>query len=120
MSKQKASSSAQLSGWGWGLDTHKAEKSPRQVFPSRFDTDHRELRRCYYGHQGDSQVVLVMKNLSASARDVRDESLIPGSRRCSGGGHGNLLQYSCLENPMDRRAWWATFHRVTKGQTRLK
>ena len=117
MSKQKARSSAELSGWGWGLDTHKAEKSPRQIFPSRFDTDHRELRRCYYGHQGDSQVVLVIKNLPANARHVRDASLNPWLRRSSGGGHDNPLQYSCLENPMDRRAWRATVHRVTKGQT---
>ena len=45
---------------------------------------------------------------------------IPGSRRSPGGGHGNPLQYSCLENPMDRGAWWATIHGVTKSQTRLK
>ena len=38
----------------------------------------------------------------------------------SGGGHGNLVQYSCLENPMDRGAWWATVHRVTKSRTQLK
>ena len=37
-----------------------------------------------------------------------------------GGGYGNLLQYSCLENPMDRGAWWATIHRVAKSQTRMK
>ena len=66
---------------------------------------------------GASQGVLVIKNLPANARDVRDASLIPGSRRSSGGGPGNPLQYSCLENPMDKRAWWATVHRVTKGQT---
>ena len=44
---------------------------------------------------------------------------IPGSGRSPGGGHGNPLQYSCLENPMDRGAWWATVHGVTKSQTRL-
>ena len=45
---------------------------------------------------------------------------IPGSGRSPGGGHGNPLNYSCLENPMDRGAWWATVHWVTKSQTRLK
>ena len=46
--------------------------------------------------------------------------LIPGSGRSLGGGHGNPLQYSCLENPMDRGAWWATVHRVAKSRTGLK
>ena len=46
--------------------------------------------------------------------------LTPGLERSPGGGHGNPLQYSCLENPMDRGAWWATVHRVTKSQTWLK
>ena len=48
--------------------------------------------------------------------DKRDVSSIPGSGRFPGGGNGNPLQYSCLENPMDRGAWWATVHRVTKSQ----
>ena len=52
-----------------------------------------------------SQVVLVVKNLPANAGDVRDVSSIPGSGRSPGGGHGHPLQYSCLENPMDRGAW---------------
>ena len=51
-----------------------------------------------------SQVVLVVKNLSASAGDIRDESLIPGSGRSAGGKHSNPLQYPCLENPRDGRA----------------
>ena len=62
----------------------------------------------------------MVKNLPANAGDVRDAGLIPGSGRSPGGGHGNPLQYSCLENPMDREAWWATVHRVTKSWTRLK
>ena len=45
------------------------------------------------------------KNSPANAGDIRDEGLIPGSGRFPGGGHGNPLQYSCLENPMDREAW---------------
>ena len=52
-----------------------------------------------------SQVLLVVKNLPVNAGDARDLSSIPGSGRAPGGGHGNPLQYSCLENPMDRRAW---------------
>ena len=63
------------------------------------------------------QVVIVVKNLSASAGDVRDMSLIPGLGRSSGEGHGNPLQYSCLENPVDRETWLATVHGVTKSQT---
>ena len=53
---------------------------------------------------------LVAKNLPASARDSGDRGLIPGSGRFTEGGNGNLLQYSCLENPMDRGAWWASLH----------
>ena len=52
--------------------------------------------------------------------DGRDVSSIPGLGRSSGGGHGNSLQCSCLENSIDRGAWWATVHRVAKSQTRLK
>ena len=66
---------------------------------------------------GASQVVLVVKNPPAKAGDVRDAGSISGSGRVPGEGHGNSLQYSCLENPMDREAWWATVHRVTKSQT---
>ena len=61
-----------------------------------------------------SQMVLVVKNLPAYTGDIRDLGSIPGLRRSPGGGHGNSLQYSCLENPIDRGAWWATGHRVTE------
>ena len=64
-----------------------------------------------------SQAALVVKNPPPNAGDVRDMGLIPGSGRCPGGGHGNPLQYSCLENPMDRGAWGAIVHRVTESQT---
>ena len=66
-----------------------------------------------------SQVALVVKNLPANARDIRDMGLIPRSDRSLGGGHGNPLQYSCLDNPMDRGAWQATVHRVAKSWTWL-
>ena len=62
----------------------------------------------------------MVKNLPANAGDVRDAGLIPRSGRSPGGGHGNPLQCSCLENPMDRGAWQATVHRVTKSRTQLK
>ena len=66
-----------------------------------------------------SQVVLVEKNPPANAGDVRDEGLSPRSGRSPGGGHGNPLQYFCLENPMNRGAWWTTVPGVTKSQTQL-
>ena len=56
----------------------------------------------------------MVKNLPASAGDARDAGSIPGSGRSPGGGNGNPLQYSCLENPMDREAWQATIHEVIK------
>ena len=65
-------------------------------------------------------MVLVVKNPPTNAGDVRDVGSIPGSGRSPRGGHGNLLQYSCLENLMDRGAWWATVHRVAKSWTWLK
>ena len=67
-----------------------------------------------------SQVALVIKNLPANAGDIRDVGSIPESGRSPGGGHSNPLQYFCLENPMDRGAWWMTVHGVVKNWTRLK
>ena len=58
--------------------------------------------------------LVVNKETSANEGDIRDTGLIPGSERSPGGGHGNPLQYSCLENCMDRGAWWATVHGVAK------
>ena len=57
-----------------------------------------------------------VKNSPANAGDIRDTGLIPVSGRSPGEGHGNPLQYSCLENPMDRRAWQGTVLRVAKSQ----
>ena len=56
----------------------------------------------------------MVKNLPANAGDMGS---IPGLGKSPGGGNGNPLQYSCLENPMDRGAWWATVHGVIKSQT---
>ena len=61
-----------------------------------------------------------IKSLPATAEDLRDAGSIPGSGRSPGGGHGNPFQYSCLDNPLDRRAWPATVHGVTKSHTQLK
>ena len=65
-----------------------------------------------FGSPGGSEV-------KASASNAGDLGSIPGSGRSPGEGNGNPLQYSCLENPMDRGAWWATVHGVAKSQTPL-
>ena len=67
-----------------------------------------------------SQVALLVKNLPAEAEDIREGDSTPELGRYTGEGHGNPLQYSCLENSMDRGAWRVTVHRVPKSQTRLK
>ena len=69
---------------------------------------------------GASQVVLMVKNPPANTGDARDAGSIPGWGRSPGEGHGNPLQYSYLENPMDRGAWWAIVHRVSKSRKQLK
>ena len=75
---------------------------------------------CIYVYLWAPQVVLVLKNLSANVGDIRDSGLILGFGISPGGGHGDPLQYSCLENPVDRGALRATVHGVTKSQIRLK
>ena len=64
---------------------------------------------------GASQVELVLKNLPGNAGDIKDVGSIPGSGRSPGEGHGKPPQYSCLENPMDREAWWSTVHKVAES-----
>ena len=79
----------------------------------------RRLQRfgdCWQGHLGPSRVGLVVKNPPAKAGDADST---PGSGRSPGGGQGNPLQYSCLENPMDRGAWRAAVGGVAKSWTRL-
>ena len=76
------------------------------------------LRRILW-NLGTSQVVLVVKNLPANAGEVRDTDSIPGLGRSPGVGNDNPCQYSCLENSMDRGAWWATVDGVTKSWTQL-
>ena len=65
-------------------------------------------------------MVLVVTNPPVNAGGVRGVGLIPRLGRSSGGGNGNSLQYSCLEDPMDRGAWWAMVHTVAKSWTQLK
>ena len=64
-------------------------------------------------------MTLVVKNLPADAGDIRGVGSVPGSGGSPEGGHGNPLQYACLENSMDRGAWQANIHRVAKSRTRL-
>ena len=68
-------------------------------------------------HSSAPQVALLIKNPLANAGDIRDLGSIPGSGRSPGGRHGNPLQYSCLENPTDRGAWWTIVQGVVKSQT---
>ena len=65
-------------------------------------------------------MALVVKNLPVNAGDIRDAGSIPGLGGSPGDGHGNSLQYSCLENPMDRGVWWGTVHRVARHLAGLK
>ena len=67
------------------------------------------------GFPGGTEV----KNPPANAGDTRDTGSISGLGRSPGGGNGNLIQYSCQENSMDRGAWRATVHKVTKNRTQL-
>ena len=71
-------------------------------------------------HSGASQVALVVKNLPGSAGDKKYMGSFPGLQRHPGGGPGNPLQYSCLENPMDREAWQGIVYKVVKSWTWLK
>ena len=61
--------------------------------------------------------MLVVMNTTGNAGDIKDEGSMPGLGRAHGGGRGNLLQYSCLENPMDRGACWAVVHRAAQSWT---
>ena len=62
----------------------------------------------------------MVQNLAANAGDLKDVGSIPGPGRSPGGGYGHPLQCSCLENPLDRGAWWARVHGVAKSRTRLQ
>ena len=86
----------------WQYEIKKIEKRNKK---------HNKGRICIFsGFPGGS----VVKNPPDNVGDTLDVGLIPGLGRCSGGGNGNPLQYSCLENSMDRGAWWATVHGAAK------
>ena len=78
---------------------------------------HLTLKSCILTSPWASHGALVVKNLPANAGDIRDVNSIPGSGLSTRGGHGNPLQYSWLENPMDTRAWKSIVQRVAKSQT---
>ena len=69
--------------------------------------------------KSEKKVTLMVKDLPVNAGDRKDAGSIPGLGRSSGVGNGNPLQYSCLGNPMDRGAWWATVHGVAKESDRI-
>ena len=96
----------------------KAEQAESQAGPEKQLLA--SLIRASYEKHGASQMVLLVKNPPANAREVRDACRSPGLGRSPGDEHGNPLQYSCLENPMDRGAWWATVHGVAESLTQLK
>ena len=91
----------------WGCE--KSHKKEERILQARF-----------LWQAGSSHVALAVKNLPSNAGDLRDMGSVPGWRRSPGGGHGNSPQYCCLEDLMDRGAWWATVHRVAKSWTRLE
>ena len=94
------------------LDAHKRGRSRANCRPLGWRDTQVNTGSCYicWAFQG----VIMVKNPPVNAADVRDAGSISGWGRCPGGGHGHPLQYSCLENPMDRCAGRATVHRVAK------
>ena len=98
------------------------QSSPALEGESQDETEefnHTDLRRGVKGFPGGSVVKKKKKKSACSAGDTGETGSIPGWRRSPGRGDGNLLQYSCLGNPMDRRAWQNTVRGVTKSQTGL-
>ena len=97
--------------WEWWLQCLIWDGNSR---PSSVEWHKNRLEKDYHSLRA-SKVALVVKTRPANAGDIRDKGLIPGLERSPGEGHGNPLQYSCLENPMDRRAWWASVCRVANS-----
>ena len=114
--------------WDLSMGRKKNETRARPVFAScahkkkKYSIKILSLQFCgpIIMHGVASQVTLVVKNLPANAGHVWDAGLIPRLGRSPGGGDGNTLQFSGLENPMDRRAWCVTVHGVAQSRTRLK
>ena len=93
-----------------------------RVHPGRQNFPENSYKGVWYAEceRENEEVALVVKNLPATAGDTRDTGSFCELGRSFGGGQGNPLQYSCLENPTDRGVWWATVHGVAKSQTWLK
>ena len=89
-----------LEGWGRGLAGREAQEGEDICVLT-----------------ADSQVALVVRNSPANAGDIKDAGSMSGLGRSPGGRHGNALQYSCLENPMERGVWQSIVHRVAKSRT---
>ena len=94
-------------------------KTPESSLPASATWGHSQKEMVFHGSGGISSGCASGKEFACIAGGERDMGSIPGLGRSPGGGNGNPLQYSCLENPMGRGAWWATVHGVTKSQTRL-
>ena len=99
------------------LSLAEKQESKKGVLDLQTMTQHRTA--FYYTVGRASQVALEVKNTPANAGDIRDTGSIPRSRRSPGEGHANPLQYSWLENPMDRGAWRATVHSIAQSWTQL-
>ena len=95
----------------WNVLTELIQASVHYCIITQFWTHSKWRRHCTLGFPGSP----VVKNPPVSAADARDTGSIHGSRRSPAEGKSNPLQYSCLENPMDREAWWATVHGITKS-----
>ena len=99
----------------WKIPWTEESGGLQSMWSQELDTTE-QLNHQHHGLRA-SQVVLVVKNPLANIGDIRDMGSISGWGRSPARGHGNSLQYSCLGNPMDRGAWWATVHRVTQNWT---
>ena len=100
-----------MDGGAWRATVHGSQRVGHDCATSLF-----HFTSCYMDFLDGASV----KNLLASAGDERDMGSIPGLGKPSGEGNGNPLQYSCLENPIDRGVWRAMVHGVAKSRTRLK
>ena len=117
--------------WGiYSLQTGGVNQEWRQVWTAKLTENFLAGKTILHNSKRSSHSVMsnslwchghtVVKNLPANWGDARDMGSIPESARSPQVGNGNPLQYSCLDNSMDRRDWWATVHGITKSQTRLR